>query len=283
MQDIVKQTIALVVGGVVVGLTLLLAELNIERDPELRVLFQKTAIHKEFMQAIVSGSVKYIDSVYAEDEEPISDERLEEFTATIMDSSGLWLGGSLDTYYIKNESTEEPIVVQILSRNFEFAALGGDHGDEFYEGEIDIKIRLLPDETIYFVVATDNRVSIRYPDINLDDQYVFFVVDDKAVTPVSLQEYSSFDLFPEKLVKKYPLIFALLILAGVLSITLLGFIVFLGVILNNKIEFLARLTPVKEIAQYQLVIDYVRDNRKNKFSQVEDEIKVMREKYEVNE
>jgi hypothetical protein len=283
MQDIVKQTIALVVGGVVVGLTLLLAELNIERDPELRVLFQKTAIHKEFMQAIVSGSVKYIDSVYAEDEEPISDERLEEFATTIMDSSGLWLGGSLDTYYIKNESTEEPIVVQILSRNFEFAALGGDHGDEFYEGEIDIKIRLLPDETIYFVVATDNRVSIRYPDINLDDQYVFFVVDDKAVTPVSLQEYSSFDLFPEKLVKKYPLIFALLILAGVLSITLLGFIVFLGVILNNKIEFLARLTPVKEIAQYQLVIDYVRDNRKNKFSQVEDEIKVMREKYEVNE
>ncbi|MCF2870313.1 hypothetical protein L0664_04470 [Octadecabacter sp. G9-8] len=283
MQDIVKQTIALVVGGVVVGLIMLLAERNIERDPELRILFQKTAIHREFMQAIVSGSVKYIDSVYAEDEEPLSDERLEQFSATVLDSSGLRFGGSLDTYYITNESADEPVVIQIISRNFEFAALGGDHGDEYYEDEVDIKVRLLPDESLYFVVATDNLVTTRYPDVNLDDQYVFFAVDEKPVIPISLHEYSSFDVYPENLVRKNPLVFALLSLVGLGSIALFGFVALLGLFLKNKIEFLARITSAKDIAQSQLVIDFVRDNRKNKFAQIEDELKVQREKYEVKE
>lgn len=283
MQDIIKQTIALVVGGVVVGLIMLLAELNIERAPELRILFQKTAIHREFMQAIVSGSFKYIDSVYAEDQEPLTDERLEEFSTAIISSSGLRFGGSLDAYYITNESTEEPIVIQILSRNFEFAALGGDHGDGYYQDEVDIQIRLLPDETIYFVVATDNLSTIRYPNINLEDHYVFFAVDDRPVIPVAMSEYSSFDVYPKSLVRQNPSIFALLSLVGVASIALFGFVTLLGLFLKNKIEFLARINSAKDIAQSQLVIDFVRDNRKNKFAQIEDEIKVLRERYDVKE
>lgn len=133
MQDLFKQITALVVGGVMVGLIMIFAERNVGGAPELLILHQKTTLPENFIHAAIHGSVKHLDSKFAKDNEPIPPGRLEEYTASLIDLSGLRFGGAIDTYYIKNESDDEPVTFQILSRDFEFAALGGDTSEQYFQ------------------------------------------------------------------------------------------------------------------------------------------------------
>lgn len=278
MQDMFRQIIALVFGGVAVGLILIVAERDVDSDPELLVLSQKTALPVSFMRTIIDGSIKQLDSLLSQDNTSFSEERLEELTTLLLDASRLDFGGSMDTYYIKNESGNEPITLQILGRNFEFAALGGDHDDQFFRGEIDTEIRLLPDEVIYFMLVSNKTVFIRYPNIDMNEQHVFFAVDTRPIAPVPLHEYRPYEVFPESLIKDHPLKFAMMSLFGLMLIIIIIFGLFLSFFTKRKIEFLAWANSAKDIAYSQLVIDYVRDNQTDKFAKVENEIEAIRKK-----
>ncbi|SIO15516.1 hypothetical protein SAMN05444002_3129 [Vannielia litorea] len=278
MQDLFKQIIALVVGGVMVGLIMIFAERNVESAPELLILHQKTALPDDLVRAAISGSVKHLDESSDRDGEPLSPQRIEELATSLMEVSGLRFGGSIDTYYIKNESGDEPITFKILSRDFEFAALGGDTSEQYFQNDIDTEIRLLPNESMYFILISNNTVLYSFPDVRIDEQHAFFAVGEKPISPVSLADYSSYDIFPDRLIKDHTLVVAILSFFGIGLICILVFAGIISLFRDTKIAILARISSAKDLAQQQRVIDYVRSNDKKKFSAIESALQDFREK-----
>ena len=274
MQEIFKQIIALVVGGVLVGLIMIFAERNVERTPELLILHQNTAIPDEFVRAAIKASFEHMNSEFNKNIEPISPDRLSKLENTLMVFSGFGSGGYIDTYYIKNESKDEAITFQILSRDFEFAVLGGDSEDKYFQEDIDIEIRLLPKESVYLSITSNDTPFYGFPRSYDNEQQAFFAIKEKPIVPTSLSDYSPYDLFPEKFVKKYPTATAFLSFLGVLMII---FIV-VNLVTNKKIPLLARLSSVNDIAQYQLVIEYIRDHNSKKFMAIEAAVEDLRKK-----
>lgn len=131
---------------------------------------------------------------------------------------------------------------------------------------------------MYFILISNKTVLYKFPDVQNNEQHAFFAVAERPIVPIPLANYSSFDIFPETLIKNHPLGAAILSFCGAILICIVSVVGFISVFTNKNIAILARISSANDLAQQQLVIDYVRDHDTKKFSAVEVALEDFREK-----